>query len=129
MELLLKNGCKTNVRDNHGFTILKTIFKTNSIIKAEAIKLLQKFEYSIDYDRDYLEEMVKKSRDPQDKVYAEMLLQKKSIKEACQNPFSNGGWSRRNSVATRRISNVSEISLSFIYGKQLSITDIEECEP
>lgn len=86
-------------------------------------------EYSIDYDRDYLEEMVKKSRDPQDKVYAEMLLQKKSIKEACQNPFSNGGWSRRNSVATRRISNVSEISLSFIYGKQLSITDIEECEP
>lgn len=43
MELLLKNGCKTNVRDNHGFTILKTIFKTNSIIKAEAIKLLQKF--------------------------------------------------------------------------------------
>lgn len=129
MELLLKNGCKTNVRDNHGFTILKTIFKTNSIIKAEAIKLLQKFEYSIDYDRDYLEEMVKKSRDPQDKVYAEMLLQKKSIKEACQNPFSTGGWSRRNSVATRRISNVSEISLSFIYGKQLSITDIEECEP
>lgn len=86
-------------------------------------------EYSIDYDRDYLEEMVKKSRDPQDKVYAEMLLQKKSIKEACQNPFSTGGWSRRNSVATRRISNVSEISLSFIYGKQLSITDIEECEP
>lgn len=86
-------------------------------------------EYNIDYDRDYLEEIVKKSRDPQDKVYAEMLLQKKSIKEACHNPFSNGGWSRRNSAAARRISNVSEISLSFIYGKQLSITDIEECEP
>ena len=43
MELLLKNGCKSNIRDNHGFTILRTIFKTNSIIKAEAIKLLQKF--------------------------------------------------------------------------------------
>lgn len=95
----------------------------------EWIFFLSITEYSIDYDRDYLEEMVKKSRDPQDKVYAEMLLQKKSIKEACQNPFSTGGWSRRNSVATRRISNVSEISLSFIYGKQLSITDIEECEP
>lgn len=84
-------------------------------------------EYDIDNDREYLEEMVKKSRDPNDKVYAEMLLQKKSIKEACYNPFSNGGWNRRSSLATRRISNVSEISLSFIYGKQLSITDIEEC--
>ena len=71
---------------------------------------------------------MKKSRDPSDTVYAEMLLQRKSIKEACENPFSNGGWNRRSSLATRRISTVSEISLSFIYGKQLSITEIEEDE-
>ncbi|XP_061193001.1 E3 ubiquitin-protein ligase MIB1-like [Saccostrea echinata] len=125
MELLLKNGCNMAVRDSHGFTMLKTIFKTNSIIKAEAIKLLQKFEYNIDHDRDYLEDMVKKSKDPNDKVYAEMLLQNKSIKEACENPFASGGWHRRNSLATRRISVISEISLSFIYGKQLSLTEVD----
>lgn len=83
-------------------------------------------EYDIENDRDFLEDMVKKSRDPKDKVYAEMLLQNKSIRDACENPFTSGGWHRRNSAATRRISVISEISLSFVYGKQLSITEIEE---
>ncbi|KAK3083008.1 hypothetical protein FSP39_011489 [Pinctada imbricata] len=116
MELLIKNKCNIQVKDNYGFSLLRTIFKTNSIVKPEAIKLLQKYGYNIDSDRSFLEDLLEKSRDANDKLYAEMLLGNQSIKTACENPFSTQGWYHRRSSLNRRISVISEVSLSFVYG-------------
>ena len=103
-------SCKWNIQFNQLWQSLKIVIYS--------LKCIYLSEYNIDRDRTFLEDLLEKGRDANDKLYAELLLKKESIQAVCENPYSTQGWYHRRSSLNRRISVISEVSLTFVYGKQ-----------